>query len=405
MLAVVGPGLVVAATGVGAGDMVAAAKAGASYGLPVLWAAAFGAVLKFVLAEGVARWQLATGQTLLEGWVRRFGRPFQIWFLVYLVLWKVIVAAALMSACGLAGHALFPGWSVATWGILHSLAALAFVWAGGYRALESAMKWAVGVMFVAIVGTAAVQGVPWGAAVRGLVIPAVPAGSPILLLGVVGGVGGTLTLLSYSYWMQEKKWAGAAWARSVRFDLGAGYVLTGLFGIALTMLAGTVLFAQGVKIEGSQGVLAMAGMLSGRFGDAGRLVFLIGFWGAVATSIVGVWQGVPYLFADYVRLLRGRPEPPSTSDPEYRASLLFLALPPMALLFLDKPIWIVVLYAAVGSLFMPALAASLLAMNNSKAVGALRNGWAANLGLILAVALFAYLAIRQLQAQLPKLGL
>ena len=50
----------------------------------------------------------------------------------------------------------------------------------------------------------------------------------------------------------------------------------------------------------------------------------------------------------------------------------------------------------LGFAYVVALAASLLAMNNSKAVGALRNGWAANLGLILAVALFAYLAIRQL---------
>jgi len=50
MLALVGPGLVVAATGVGAGDMVAAVKAGAAYGLPVLWVAALGAVLKYSLA-------------------------------------------------------------------------------------------------------------------------------------------------------------------------------------------------------------------------------------------------------------------------------------------------------------------------------------------------------------------
>ena len=34
----------------------------------VLWTAALGAVLKYSLAEGVARWQLATGTTLIEGW-------------------------------------------------------------------------------------------------------------------------------------------------------------------------------------------------------------------------------------------------------------------------------------------------------------------------------------------------
>ena len=33
-------------------------------------------------------------------------------------------------------------------------------------------------------------------------------------------------------------------------------------------------------------------------GAAIRLVFLIGVWGAMVTSLIGVWQGVPYLFAE-----------------------------------------------------------------------------------------------------------
>ncbi|MHC4945103.1 MAG: Nramp family divalent metal transporter, partial [Planctomycetota bacterium] len=111
LLRIVGPGVVVAATGVGAGegagDLVAAAKAGAVCGIAILWCAVLGGVLKYVLAEGVARWQLATGTTLLEGWVRTFGKPVQILFLIYLVIWTLMVSAALMSACGLAGHALF----------------------------------------------------------------------------------------------------------------------------------------------------------------------------------------------------------------------------------------------------------------------------------------------------------
>ena len=35
-------------------------------------------------------------------------------------------------------------------------------------------------------------------------------------------------------------------------------------------------------------------------GPIGKWTFLVGFWGAVATSMLGVWQGVPYLFADFV---------------------------------------------------------------------------------------------------------
>jgi hypothetical protein len=69
----------------------------------------------------------------------------------------------------------------------------------------------------------------------------------------------------------------------------------------------------------------------------------------------------------------------------------------MLLLLFDKPVWVVVAYAAVGSLFMPFLAGTLLVMNNSRAVGALRNGWAANAALILCLVLFGVLAARQLR--------
>ena len=68
LMSVLGPGILMAATGAGAGDLIAASPGGSALGLTILWAAIAGAVLKGGLNEGVARWQMATGTTLLEGW-------------------------------------------------------------------------------------------------------------------------------------------------------------------------------------------------------------------------------------------------------------------------------------------------------------------------------------------------
>jgi Mn2+/Fe2+ NRAMP family transporter len=83
LLVMIGPGLLVAATGVGAGDLATGAFAGTKLGVAVLWAVIVGAGLKFLLNEGLARWQLATGDTLLEGCVAHFGWPVQWGFLAY----------------------------------------------------------------------------------------------------------------------------------------------------------------------------------------------------------------------------------------------------------------------------------------------------------------------------------
>jgi Mn2+/Fe2+ NRAMP family transporter len=399
--------LVVAATGVGAGDLVAAAKAGATYGLPLLWTALLGAALKLALAEGIARWQLATGSTLLEGWGQRLGFALRFAFLLYLLLWTFVLSAALMSACGLAAHALLPSVSLEVWAVAHALVALGVVWFGGYGGFETVMKVIVAVMVVTLLGSTIVQRPPAFDVLRGLALPIRPAGSTVLALGVIGGVGGTLTLLSYNYWMREKGWSGAAWAPAVRVDLAVGYGLTGVFGVAVILLGGAVLLPQGIEITGREGVLRMAVLLGESFGRAGEIVFLLGFWGAVASSLLGVWQGVPYLFEDCIAMLRRRtatpPREPGRRSRAYRGYLLFMTFPPMLLLLLGRPVWLVVIYAALGSLFMPFLAATLLFLNNDRrTMGALRNGWVANTFLVLCLGLFVYLMGIELRDQLQR---
>ena len=140
-LLMIGPGLLLAATGVGSGDLATGSIAGSILGTAVLWAVLVGSFLKFVVTEGLARWQLATGETLLEGVARRFG-PIALWlFLPYLLLWSFFVGSAQVGASGVTLHAIFPGFDDArdgkiVFGIAAGLAGLAMVAIGGYRLFE-----------------------------------------------------------------------------------------------------------------------------------------------------------------------------------------------------------------------------------------------------------------------------
>jgi Mn2+/Fe2+ NRAMP family transporter len=93
-----GPGLLLAAAGIGVGDMVSSIIAGAEYGLVLVWALAAGVVIKYTIAEGAARWQLATDRTLVEGWREHLPAPLLIGFFIYFVVWSYMVASALVSA-------------------------------------------------------------------------------------------------------------------------------------------------------------------------------------------------------------------------------------------------------------------------------------------------------------------
>ncbi len=398
-----GPGFLVAATGVGAGDLIAASVVGHRFGLAVLWVVVLGALFKWTLNDGIARWQLATGTTLIEGWSRRLPPVVGWYFLGFLVLWSFLVAAALASACGVAARSLWPVLPVPAWAAVHAVAGFALVWLGRYRMFERIMAWLMGAMFVLVIGCAAPLLDDPGGFATGLLVPTVPSGSARFLLGVMGGVGGSVTLLCYGYWIRERGWSGPVAHRRTGLDLGVAYGLSGVFGLAMVVIAAG---AEPADASGNALILALAGRLGEILGPVGRLCFLVGFWCAVFTSLLGVWQGVPYLFADGLGRMR-RAAPPSgplTRTAAYRGFLAFLAFPPLVLLLHQSPLAIVVMYAIAGSFFMPFLAGVLLVMNNRRDwVGPLENGPVMNGLLLLSLALFAVLFVIEAAESLSRL--
>jgi Mn2+/Fe2+ NRAMP family transporter len=401
----VGPGLLVAATGVGAGDLATASIVGSRLGLGVLWAVLVGAALKYVLNEGLARWQLGTGTTLLEGTVRYLGRPTSYLFLAYLLFWSFAVGRALVSACGVTAHALFPLFAdpvtgKIVFGIVHSLAGVVLVLAGGFRLFERVMSVTIGLMFVTVITTAVTLQPDFSAVLRGALVPTIPQigeGGLVLTVALLGGVGGTVTLLCYGYWIREVGREAPEHLRVCRWDLATGYGATAIFGLGMVIVGSTV------QIEGGGATLLvdLANRLGEALGPFGRAFFLIGAWSAVASSLLGVWQSVPYLFADLWRMLggsrNGGEDGVDTSGLPYRAFLVSLGLASIAGLF-SSFVRIQMVYAVLGALFVPMLALALLVLNGkSERMGALSNGPLAKAALLGALGLFlvfGYLQIR-----------
>ncbi|MDN4525706.1 Nramp family divalent metal transporter [Fictibacillus sp. NE201] len=401
-LKMIGPGFVVAATGVGTADMITAIVIGTSFGMTFVWAVIIGAILKYFLNEGVGRWYLATGQTILQGW-HSLGKWATGYFGVYSVIWGYIYGAAAALTCGLGMHAMFPIMPVWAWAVVHSLLGFVLVWTGRYLLFERIMTVLIGVMFITIIGTALLF-LPSLGEFGGGLVPKVPDGSFVLALGLIGGVGGTITMASYGYWLKEKGWNGKGWISVMRLDAKAAYAMTGLFSMAALIIGAKFLYGTDVELRGDQGLINLAQMLGEEFGTPLRWLFLIAFWSAAFTSLLGVWNGVPYLFADFMKTIRLKKgevrsvKPVTEKEPMYRLYLAWLTFPPMLIFFFGKPVELIILYGALGALFMPFLAISLVVLLNSKRVEPeYRSKWLANAVLIGSVLMFAYLGLTELQ--------
>jgi len=402
-LAKFGPGVLVAATGVGAGDLATAAFTGDRLGTAVLWAVVVGAMMKFVVTEGIGRWQTATGEPLLQSALSRLGMPARLVFGAYLFPWCFFVGAALISACGTATHALLPvfddaGVGKSVWGVIHAIAGVALVLAGGFRFFERVMAVCIGVMFVSTTVTAVLLAPDWLAVLRGLALPTIPStddGAGIgWTVGLIGGVGGTLTVLCYGYWRRESDGGkDNDDVTGMRLDLGIGYAATAIFGIAMVIIGSTV------SSSGSgAGLIADLGSQVGEAtGSVGRLLFLAGAWAAMVSSLLGVFQAVPLLGVEWLDSWRTtRPSAPMTKRRPYAIWMVALALIPMLGLFLSFKS-VQKYYAVFSATFLPWLAIALLIMNGRKSwVGSYRNGWWTIAALSGCIAFFVLVVILKL---------
>jgi Mn2+/Fe2+ NRAMP family transporter len=387
----IGPGIVVAATGVGSGDMVATLIAGERFAYTLLWAALAGCFVKIALAEAVGRWHLATGQTMFDGWTR-LGRWTHIYFAPYILVWGFVYGATAMSATALPLAAMFPAVRLELWAALAGVTGLTFVWFNRYAVFEKVMTVLVGVMFFTVVTLAVILTPSLPTALAGL-RPTLPAGSAIYTLGLIGGVGGTITMAAYGYWINAKGWQDASWMRVMRWDNRAAYVMTGIFVVSMLVVGAELLHDSGVALtSGDRGLVDLAALLESRFGAGVAVLFLVGFFAAAFSSVLGVWHGVSLLFADFVDHVRGRPRAAiaaRATSPAFRAYLLWLTFPPMLLLTLGRPFQLVLIYGALGALFMPFLALTLIwLLNSTHTPREWRNGRLSNAGLALAALLF-----------------
>lgn len=326
--------------------------------------------------------------------MRHLPRVINWYFLVYLLLWSLFVSAAMMAATGLAAHGLVSHLSVTQWGILHALLALIVVYRGIWKLLERMMKGFIALMFLAILSCSVLILCQQPKLLLDIFQPSLPAGSLSGVLSLIGGVGGSVTLLSYGYWIRESGWQGAERLETVRLDLGLAYSLTGLFAISIIILAAGL--KPGV-IGGNGMALALADQLAATTHPVFLWVFLLGFWGATFSSMLGVWHGVPYLFANWWHIgLQQTKMGKSVLNLEslarsrsYRWYLLAMVFLPMLLLVQDRPVWIVKLYAVTGALFMPLLAVILLLLNSRRQLlGEYVSSYSWQIGLVFCLVFF-----------------
>lgn len=407
-----GPGMVLAVTSIGAGDMVTTLNGSSEYGMALVWAIVVGILIKFALTEAVGRLQLSSPRTLISRMHDITGPVLPVVFLLFMILIGLFYGAGLSSVAAIAVVELVPGAPMVPVTIGIALAAGAMVALGRYTVFERIMVGLAVAMFVAVVASAAMVagGAESPSVTFETLLPQLPAGSVMAVLALIGGVGGAGGILAYGYWVREKKWQGDAWLSHMRSDTALSYTGVLVFAVAMSVLGTSLIYGSGEGIAGNAGLATIAGPIGAAAGEIGRVAFLLCLFAVVFSSILGGFSGTGYLVADAVRVLRRIPDEDAdahmaSSTPVFRLAILYCVVTAIAFQFAARPVTLVVIYATIAAFILPILAGSLLVLLNRRSLPRqFRNRPLSNCVLGIGLALFCALCASQVIETISSLS-
>ncbi len=265
----------IAAAFLGPGTVATAARAGADFGVVLLWALAFSTVACLVLQEAAARLTIVTGDGLGRALRRSYpGRTGAM--VLAVVLGAIILGCAAYEAGNILGGttgALLATdgnptlWTMALVGIAGLL-----LWRSNSGLLLPVLSGLVALMGLAFAVTAFRVGSPLSALASGLLTPRVPDGSILLVLGLIG-----TTVVPYNLFLGSGLARGHD-LRDARLGLLIAVGAGGLISMAVVVT--------GSAVEGPFSFEALAAVLRTRLGPWASVLFGWGLFAAGLTSAV-----------------------------------------------------------------------------------------------------------------------
>ncbi len=417
-LMLVGPGFVYVLAVLGSGDIVTNSAAGAEHGYALIWVLGLTLVFRYVWVSLSAKYVLVTGESLLEGYAR-VGK-----WVVWTLLASLIVLGHFynMYALLMSGSALdlvFPlptEWSTSIWGLSCAVGGFAMMYWGGYKTIENFVKALVATMGVSLLVAAFLSKPDPAGIVKGLLIPSMPGSEGLysalfVVMALIGTEAGSITNLTYVYFIREKGWTDVSHIRQQRFDLVFSVACLFVMGMALQVAAAGTVRPLGIVLEGPEDLVRI---FSETQGIIGWLVFVLGLWGASFSTFVGMTAGFGLIVTDIWRsVLFPSPDDPdgenwkkdTMRDPIYRWTVIFLTFSPLYILFSEvSPVWLALAVSSLVVIMVPILALALTKITNDRTLmGEYKNNIFTNTAMILLVLMAVYITYRNVMEWLAPL--
>ena len=386
------PGIFLLGFNIGTGSVTSMAKAGASYGMELLWTIVASCLATYFMISLYGRYTLVTGETALQAFRKHVHPGFAIFFIVALTAG---VSGSVMGVMGIVAEICFECSKGAVEGGIHPayfagfFASLVYFifWNGKTQFFERALAVIVAIMSASFLLNFFIMMPPTMDIIKGLV-PGIPSSlgegdKPLLIIASLVGT----TVFSGLFIIRTTLVKEAGWkiehAKQQRNDAIVSVTLMFIISASIMAAAASTLYVEGIELTRASQMIELLEPLAGSFATS---VFAIGIISAGVSSQFPNVLMLPWLLCDYNNSKR------EMTLPKYRIMVLLISLLGLVVpIFGGRPIAVMIVSQALNAVILPATVGGIIYLTNREdLMGKYKNSTLTNvfLGLILLFSIF-----------------
>lgn len=389
----IGPGLILSASIVGSGELIATTTLGAEVGYAALWIITLSCLIKPAVQSEFGRYVIATGETGAEGLnkvpgFRIGGLNWVIWAWVIMTFLSLFQIGAMFGGVASVLNKLLPAVSVDVWVVGLAALTLAILLGGHYGRIEklatlkvclfTMLTFLCAVIMIRKPGAFTMQDLVDGFAFD------LPKDGLITAIAVFGITGvGASELFMYPYWCVEKGYARFAgvrepnaawqarargWIRVMNVDIVASMVIYCVATAAFYMLGAGVLHRAGLVPKGMDMIPVLSKMYTETLGPWSLWLFYVGAIATLYGTIFAATAGNSRALADTAGLLGGFQRNDYPARRKFINRFVWVAIAiPVCLFFLFKdPVTMVKAGGVAQAAMLPILAIGALYLRHKR---------------------------------------
>ena len=380
-----GPGLLFAGAAIGVSHLVQSTRAGADFGMGLVWALLLIHLIKYPFFQFGPRYAAATGKSLLYGYLRLGKGVLLFYFLISLASMFTIQAAVTIVTASLASYLFGLDMGLVSWSIIITFICAILLVVGRYALLDRLMKIIIITLTLSTFFAVIVAFVDSTKAIQlDQVLPDDATGIAFLI-AFMGWMPAPLDIsIWHSLWSLEKNKEEKISQKTAIFDFNIGYAGTIIVGICFISLGALIMYHSGISFSNSGSVFAeqLVKMYTSSLGQWSFWVIGIAALTTMLSTTLTTLDASPRSMAQTLQLLTGK-----TQKYGYRFWLLLLILGTCTILlfltsemgslvqlatvlsFLTAPFYAIANYLVITGADVPAQAKPKLALRIASYIG------------------------------------